>query len=252
MSPAPDLAERPYLSLWPFCRLLAACSEGARLVELDGVAAAVVPATPDRSVMNSVVYQRPEALEAALDPLAAAYAETGIRAWTVWVPERDRAAQELLARAGHRLDASPAAMATDLATFEATPAADVELDDDPPASAVGGINDAAYGYDDAFARAFATVPEGLNLYAARRDGEPVACVGTIHHEGDCGVYLVGTLPRARGLGLATRLMSVALEAARAAGCESASLQSTTMGRPVYSRLGFREFGTIQMWERRAA
>ena len=46
-------------------------------------------------------------------------------------------------------------------------------------------------------------------------------------------------------------MIAALHEARGAGCESASLQSTAMGQPVYARLGFRDFGTIQMWEKRA-
>ena len=88
------------------------------------------------------------------------------------------------------------------------------------------------------------------MYAALLDGEAVACLGTIHDQGDCGIYLVGTLPQARGRGLATKLMTVALEEGRAAGCKTASLQSTAMGKPIYTRLGFRDLGTIQMWERR--
>jgi GNAT superfamily N-acetyltransferase len=247
---APELAERPYRSLWPFCRLMAACSEGARLVEREGVIATVVPVTPARSITNSVVYERAGALEQALEPLAAVYAEAGIRAWTVWVPEHDLAAQELLARAGHELDAAPAAMALDLAAFEPPATDGLDLDRDPSPSAVGRINDAAYGFDGEFARAFATVPGHLNVYAAKLAGEPVACVGSVYEDGDCGIYLVATLPEVRGHGLATKLMTVALEAARAAGCESASLQSTALGKPIYTRLGFRDFGVIQMWERR--
>jgi GNAT superfamily N-acetyltransferase len=245
-----DLSELPYRSLRPFCRLIAASSEGAQLLELDGVVATVVPVTPERSITNSVVYEHPEALEQALEPLAGAYADAGIRAWTVWVPERDGGAQELLDRAGHRLDAAPTAMALDLDGFEPAPTADLELDRTPAASAVGCINDAAYGFDGEFARAFATMPEEVNVYAALADGEAVACVGTIHDQGDCGIYLVGTLPKARGRGLATKLMTVALEEGRAAGCKTASLQSTAMGKPIYTRLGFRHLGTIQMWERR--
>jgi GNAT superfamily N-acetyltransferase len=244
------LSELPYRGLRPFCRLIAASSDEARLIERDGVVATVVPVTPERSITNSVVYERPEALEQALEPLAAVYAEAGIRAWTVWVPERDRAARDLLDRAGHRLDAAPAAMALELSGFRPTPPSGLDLDRDPPASVVGRINDAAYGFDGEFARAFATVPADVNVYAARLDGEAAACVGTIHDQGDCGIYLVGTLPEARGRGLASKLMTVALEDARAAGCETASLQSTAMGKPIYTKLGFRDFGTIQMWERR--
>ena len=76
-------------------------------------------------------------------------------------------------------------------------------------------------------------------------------MGSIYDQGDCGIYLVATDPAARGRGLARDLTTVALNDARAAGCTSASLQSTAMGKPVYTRLGFRDFGSIQMWEKRA-
>jgi GNAT superfamily N-acetyltransferase len=246
-----SLSERPYLSLRPFCRMVAACSEGARLVELDGVIATIVPVAPDRSVVNSVTYASTEALEQALEPLAAAYAGAGIRAWTVWVPEQDAATQKLLEHAGHELDAAPAAMALRLDGFDRSPSPGLEVDRDPRAADIGRINDAAYGFEGDFTRAFSRRPADLNLYAARVDGEAVACVGSVHDEGDCGIYLVATHPAARGRGLATELMAAALQDGRAAGCESASLQSTAMGKAVYTRLGFRDFGVIQMWEKRA-
>jgi GNAT superfamily N-acetyltransferase len=248
--PEQDLSERPYLSLRPFCRMVAASSERARLVELDSVIATVVPVTPERSVVNSVTYASVEALERALVPLAATYAEAGIRAWTVWVPERDRAAQRLLEDAGHKLDAAPTAMALELRGAELSSSSDLHIDRNPPAVDVGRINDVAYGFDGDFTRAFSRRPEELNLYAGRVDGKAVACVGSIHHDGDCGIYLVATDPAARGRGLARELMTAALHDARAAGCESACLQSTTMGKPLYTRLGFRDFGAIQMWEKR--
>src|SRR2546421_232837 len=131
-----ELSERPYLSLRPFCRMVAASSEGGRLVELDGVIATIVPVAPERSVVNS----------------------------------------------------------------------------------------AAYGFDGDFTRAFGQRPKELNLYAARIAGEAVACVGSIYEDGDCGIYLVATHPAARGRGLARELTTAALADARAAGCESASLQ----------------------------
>src|SRR5438552_38728 len=83
-----ELAERPYRSLRPFLQMVAAASEGARILELDGVLASVVPVTPDRSVTNSVAYHDARTLDHALERLAAAYAGAGVRAWTVWVPER--------------------------------------------------------------------------------------------------------------------------------------------------------------------
>jgi hypothetical protein len=148
-----ELSERPYLSLWPFCRMVAASSEGARLMELDGVIATHVAVTPERSITNSVVYEDAPALARALGSLASAYDEAGIRAWAVWVPERDRAAQELLEDFGHELDAAPAAMALELGAFDRMPSIAFDLDRDPPAGEVGRLNDAAYGFDGEFTRA---------------------------------------------------------------------------------------------------
>jgi GNAT superfamily N-acetyltransferase len=65
------------------------------------------------------------------------------------------------------------------------------------------------------------------------------------------VYLVATLPEARGRGLATALVSHALREARTRGCATSSLQATARGRPVYERLGYRSIGAAQMWERRS-
>ena len=52
-------------------------------------------------------------------------------------------------------------------------------------------------------------------------------------------------------GLAAALMRRALADGRARGNEVSTLQATKLGRPVYERLGYRSFGTIEMWERRS-
>jgi GNAT superfamily N-acetyltransferase len=91
-----------------------------------------------------------------------------------------------------------------------------------------------------------------HVYLARRSGRPAACTAALDVAGDCGIYWVGTLPEARGAGLATGLMRQALLDGRERGCTTTSLQATAMGRPVYRRLGYRELGVIEMWERRRA
>ena len=62
--------------------------------------------------------------------------------------------------------------------------------------------------------------------------------------------LVGTAPAARRRGLASAAMRFALGEAVRAGCTTTTLQATAAGRPVYQRLGYREFGAMELWEKR--
>ena len=80
-------------------RRTTAGSDGGRVIEREGVLAALAPAVPERSVFNSVLYRTPQDLAAARDDLAREYAAAGCRSWTVWVPESDRASAEFLSAA---------------------------------------------------------------------------------------------------------------------------------------------------------
>jgi GNAT superfamily N-acetyltransferase len=245
--------ERMYRSTTQVMRTNVGATQGGRMLESDGVAAALTPSSPDRSVFNSVFYERPEALAAALDELAAGYERAGVRAWTVWVPDADRVSAELLESAGHRLDATPTAMVLDMADLPGIEARDLDWDSDAPIEEVWRINDLAYGFPPGtFERGLGRPPEGsYRFYLARLDGKPACVVGTMDVDGDCGVYWVATLPEARGRGLTTRLMRAAVAEGRERGCDISTLQATTLGRPIYERLGYRDTGTLQMWERRS-
>ena len=226
-------------------------SPGGSLVELAGVLGAIVPVAPDRSVLNSVVYDTAEGLASALPELAAAYEAAGIRAWTVWTPERDGAAREALARAGHVLDAAPLAMICDLTDFDAPDPGDMEWTGEADPADVMAVNDASYSFDGTpFSDALATLADGCYAYLARVDGSPACGLVTLERDGSAGVYTVATTPRARGRGLAYRLLGQALADARERGCTVSTLQATKMGVSVYERLGFRTFGRLEMWERR--
>jgi GNAT superfamily N-acetyltransferase len=228
-------------------------SPGGRTVQRDGLIASVVPAVPERSVMNSVIYDDPAALEPALDELGDGYDQAGVVAWTVWVPEHDRATAELLARRDHVLDATPAAMVCDPGEVDAPEPGTLELLPDPSFADVAALNDLAYGYSDQpFHRALGDAPaDGTHLYVACVEGHPAAClVAEDHHEADCGIYWVATLPQARGRGLATALMREALADAHERGRRTSTLQATKLGQPVYERVGYRSIGTLEMWERR--
>lgn len=246
------LYARQYASLCRFCDLIGRGAPDSRVFEQDGVIAAIVPATPDRSICNSAAYETTAGLERALPDLAAAYGEAGVRAWTVWVPPADARAQALLRDAGHVLDAEPAAMALELDRLREERPAGLDLDPEPTAAKLGAINDAAYtfGTDD-FSRGLRAL-EDLYIYIARADGEAVTCVGAHDHDGDCSVTFVATLPPARGRGLAKRLLLYALHDARERGCTTTSLQATKAGYPMYLRLGYRDLGPVQMWERRTS
>ena len=107
------LVDRLHASMLEFCRLIGRSSEGAWVLERDGVAAAVVPAAPERSVLNAVAYEEPRGLRYAYEEIAAAYAAIGAN-WTVWVHDGDREAAAFLEGHGHVLDAEPAAMGREL------------------------------------------------------------------------------------------------------------------------------------------
>jgi GNAT superfamily N-acetyltransferase len=129
---------------------------------------------------------------------------------------------------------------------------DLDWDDDATVEEVCTINDRAYGYEPGtFARGIGRPPgEVMRFFRARLNDRTMSVVGTLDLDGDCGVFWVATLPEARGRGLTSRLMHLALEEGRERGCDISTLQATKLGRPVYEALGYRDIGTIEMWERR--
>jgi ribosomal protein S18 acetylase RimI-like enzyme len=84
--------------------------------------------------------------------------------------------------------------------------------------------------------------DGAHIYISRFDGENVSTLMAFDHEGDCGIYNVGTVPAARRRGLGTALTAHAVAEARERGCTTASLQSTEMAEGIYASVGFRDLG----------
>src|SRR5436853_3010224 len=217
----------------------------SRTLRLDGVTASITPATPNRSVLNGVVVEDFAKLENVLDDLAAAYAAAGVRAWTVWVPECESQARELLAEAGHALDATPAAMLLDLDGLKAPAGPEPNSSTDWDIEAAGAISDAAYGDPPGlFARALGDLPAGVggHMYLAHVDGRPASFVLVHDHEDNCEFWMAATVPAARGRGLVSWLLHRALDDARTRGCRTSTTQATKMGEPVYARLGYEKFG----------
>ena len=247
------MIDRVFEAMFHMYRLVGESSDGGRALQRDGVLASVVPAAPERAVVNSVLYRTPEGLASAYDDIASAYAEIGAN-WTVWVWPGDDAAARFLESRGHDLDAQPFAMIHDLEDVERPPADALEdWTADGDLAEVGPINDLAYGLGtDSFTRALGSWPDGAtHVYIARDGGKPVACLLMTDHEGNSDLELVAVLPEARGRGLSGKLLGHALADAAERGNETSTLVATRLGYPVYERAGYRPLEQVSMWERRA-
>ena len=237
-------------SMPPFWALLAE-STGGSVWRSDGVTAAVVPDSPKRSFFNSVLYEDPEALVGSIDELASVYDEAGVEAWTVWVPEADTSVARALEEAGHRLDATPRAMAMPLDGLRAPdPDPGLEIREESDYELVSSINEVAYGFAPGEFPVMRGELSALRTYLGAIEGETVATTGAFTNGADCEIVFVAVLPEGRGRGISGRLMARALADAAEQGLETTTLQATKLGRPVYEKLGYGDYGELQMWERR--
>lgn len=224
---------------------------GSQLIRREGLLASVVPASPQRSLFNSVFYDDPAALAAEVEALEQAYDSHGVRAWTVWVPDADRETARLLGARGHSLDASPRAMAMELSGLGPEPPAPTGVERGPIAPGVcAELNDRAYGFGDDGFRAGLSGATAIRWYGAFEGEVPLGCAGAIAVGEDCCITGVATPPEHRGRGIASWLLWQALAEARRDGLGSASLQASRAGAPLYERIGFRDLGFIEMWEMR--
>jgi ribosomal protein S18 acetylase RimI-like enzyme len=217
-------------------------SRGATVVRLPGVAAAVFPTEPERSVYNNAVLAhglgRAERAD-ALDAMEAAYASAAIARYAAWVHETDRAMRTDLEARGYRIDTSTVAMGMavadvrlprphlDLAPPDWSAYLRLLVRDGAPPGLLDGVD-----------------PDVFHPLIARLRGEDVAAGLAFDLDDDCGIYNVGTLPHARRRGVGTAVTALLVHDAAARGCRTATLQSTAMGEGVYAAVGFRDLGRI--------
>jgi GNAT superfamily N-acetyltransferase len=212
---------------------------GASLQRLPGVAAAIFPNEPERSVYNNALLARGLAApdrSRALDAMESAYAVAGVRRFAAWVHESDVPMRNDLARRGYALDTATRAMAMTLAGVR-LPRPDVELasPDWREHLRIAGVPPDLLAAAD---------PAVYHILLGRLEQETVATALAFDFDGDCGIYNVGTLGHARRRGLATALTAIQLHDARSRGCETASLQSTPAAERLYAAAGFRDLGLI--------
>jgi ribosomal protein S18 acetylase RimI-like enzyme len=253
MEPA-ELYARVRRCLGAEIELFGSASKNARVVRFPGVLASVSPATPDRSLFNSVQCDSRAALENAYDELVRMYQDAGVRAFTVWTDPGNAELAAALEQRGHRVDSQPWAMAAEIDALR-LPRGAFELDwvQTRDMALIAALNDAAYGFPSpAYDAALDRLEDPRwGGYAARLDGKPVSCLLLWDGDyGDAAICAVATLPEARGRGIATHLLARALDDAKARGIGTTSLQASPQGQPIYAKLGYRDLGRMTMWERR--
>lgn len=232
-----DLYQRGVETLLASWEAYARAAVGAALHRLQGVTAAVFPNDPERGVYNNALLRRDlgDAERArALDAMESAYAAAGVTRFAAWVHESDRGLRADVKARGYTFDSSTRAMGMALEdlrlprpAIDAAPLAwsdHLRMFELPPALLADGDH------------------RDFRLLAARVDGEAVAAAMAFDHDGDCGIFNVGTLDGHRRRGLATALTALHLHDAAARGCRTASVQSTPMADGVYAAVGFRDLG----------
>jgi GNAT superfamily N-acetyltransferase len=102
---------------------------------------------------------------------------------------------------------------------------------------------AGFGFPDEFVVPYLgdelwLVPD-TTTYVGYAGGEPVVSGFAVRTGRAIGVYSISTLPAARRRGYGAAMTERILADGVAAGCDVGILQASSMGRPIYERLGFR-------------
>ncbi len=236
------LFERSVETLIESWAYLASGSPGAEVVRAEDAAIATFVHRPDREFLNNAVLgPRPADLGATVAMIEEIYARHEIERFAVWVHESEaEVATELRAR-GFAFDSATRTMAMPVDQLREVDGSALEVIEPGPAEfwAVDGPAGLVPDLD----------PSGAHFYVARLGGENVSTLMAFDHEGDCGIYMVGTVEAARRRGIATALSAHAVTAARERGCLTASLQSTAMAERIYAEVGFRDLGLWQEYVR---
>lgn len=225
---------------------------GGEVVERDG--AVVWASASDFPVsMNGVVRVDPAASAADVLDLADAFFAEHERGYSLTTAGRfddDDLIADAEARGLLRLMDAPA-MVCDARLADGTPPEGVAVRIASSADDVAAfvaVNDAAYqtlGMPEGVITAAVTAPERVLAPQVRTaiawEGDtPLACAQVLLSHGVAGVYYVGTAEAARGRGLAELVTRTVTNLGFDLGAAFVTLQASSMGDPIYRRMGYRE------------
>jgi GNAT superfamily N-acetyltransferase len=222
-------------------RRLAATSPRASVTQLAFGVAAVFPEWS--ALNNAIVDPRADAADAA-DGLRAFYSAAGLANWALWIASsaRDFVADDLVDELnGFRRDTTTLVMEAALGTrrdvdarIVRTSVATATRSTDEPVPVAEVDEREVLGPD---VEGWVLVENGLAVSGAL----------SVIHNGDCGVYAVGTTPAWRRRGYARALLEGILDDAVVRGASTASLQSTPEAESIYAAFGFRPVGRYEEW-----
>ncbi len=245
-----DLAARMDASLAAFWGGYA-LAEGSLLEEFPGALFYYTPIP--LSLFNTVVLtgQDPASIDAVIERAAACIAEQG-RA-VLWRLGPTAASDEVRAQLQHNglqpEGRDPAMLMALSALPPPPPIAGLEI---VTVDGRSGRYDWAWLTCDAFelgpdvrqamSDCEATIPESEVVnqprYTGYLDGKPVAVSSLVMAADLAGVYAVATLPEARKRGIGTAMTLHAMAEGKIRGANTAVLQATEPGKPIYEEIGF--------------
>jgi hypothetical protein len=182
-----DLYERGIATVLASWEVYARGSRGASVIRFPGAAVAVFPTEPERRVYNNAVLEctfRSASRGPTIDAVENAYATADIDRFAVWVHEADATTRAELERRGYAIDQSTRAMGMSLDEI-AAPRPETDLGPagwDEHRRTLGLPSDLLDGID----------LSGVHVVVARVGDASVATAIALDHEGDCGIYNVGT------------------------------------------------------------
>jgi len=92
-----------------------------------------------------------------------------------------------------------------------------------------------------FSEPSALLAPHLYLVVAYLEDKPASCALALLSHGIGGIYYVGTIEAARGMGLAEHCTRAVGNAALKLGARYVVLQASIYGEPIYRRMGYKEF-----------